>query len=118
MDPPLKSHSAYKQYRSSPVATRGFCGDCGSALTFSWDSQPEQFEIWLGSLDEKWVIGDKVAGSEKETAHGTVFERRGGIIKELYGNAHNIFFENAIVGMTDKLPGKRFLTRSQDGDEL
>ncbi|KAK5289088.1 hypothetical protein LTR16_003151, partial [Cryomyces antarcticus] len=115
MNLPLESHSAYKQYRSSPGAPRGFWSDCGSALTFSWDSQPERFEVWLGSLDEKWVIGDKVAGTEKETTYGRVVEHRGGIIKELYGNADNIFFENAIVGMTDKLPSKKFLTRPQDG---
>jgi hypothetical protein len=44
--------SAPKQYRSSPVARRGFCAECGSPLTFQFDAHPERIELNLGGFDE------------------------------------------------------------------
>jgi hypothetical protein len=41
-----------KQYRSSPVAHRGFCAECGSPLTFQFDKNPERFSLTLGSFDD------------------------------------------------------------------
>lgn len=37
-------------YRSSSIATRGFCGRCGTPLTFTYDESDET-NIALGSLD-------------------------------------------------------------------
>jgi hypothetical protein len=55
-------------YRSSEIAARGFCGRCGSPITFVYDADPD--EIWLsaGSLDDadavrpkaNWHLPDKV----------------------------------------------------------
>jgi hypothetical protein len=50
-----------KIYRSSPEATRGHCGNCGSPLTFVFDSDPETIWLTLGSFDE--------AGLLRPTAH-------------------------------------------------
>ena len=37
-------------FRSSSIATRGFCGQCGTPLTFAYDASDET-NIALGSLD-------------------------------------------------------------------
>jgi len=62
------SGAAPAAYRSSKIAVRGFCGRCGSPLTFAYDAEPG--EIWLaaGSLDDaeavrpgaNWHLPDKV----------------------------------------------------------
>ena len=38
------------QYQETALAKRGFCKNCGSSLTFSYDNQPSLF-ILAGSLD-------------------------------------------------------------------
>lgn len=40
-----------KDYRSSRIATRGFCAACGTPLTFIYDAEPEQVAVTIGSLD-------------------------------------------------------------------
>ena len=46
-----------RRYRSSPIATRTFCADCGSPLAFAYDTG---VDLWvaLGSLDhpEDWPM--------------------------------------------------------------
>lgn len=46
----LTEERGLKWFASSPVARRGFCGDCGSALF--WDDQGEEISINAGSLDQ------------------------------------------------------------------
>jgi hypothetical protein len=41
-----------RDYRSSPVARRGFCAACGTPLTFQFDQNPERLSLTLGSFDE------------------------------------------------------------------
>ncbi len=41
-----------RTYRSSPVASRTFCGDCGSNLQFLHDSFPDTVWFTLGTLDD------------------------------------------------------------------
>lgn len=38
-------------FRSSSVATRGFCARCGTPLTFQYDSRPNSIDVAAGSLD-------------------------------------------------------------------
>lgn len=45
----LTADSALKWYRSSEIAERGFCADCGSPLF--WDDGGEEISINAGSLD-------------------------------------------------------------------
>ncbi len=48
-----------KLYRSTAIAERGFCSDCGSSLTFRYlealgenvESGPDQYWIGIGTLD-------------------------------------------------------------------
>ena len=40
-----------RQFASSSKAERTFCGDCGTALTFRFNAQPNFTDVTLGSLD-------------------------------------------------------------------
>jgi hypothetical protein len=43
---------APKIYKSSSFASRGFCPDCGSQLTFQFDKRPEDISFNVGCLDD------------------------------------------------------------------
>ena len=43
-------------YASSNVATRGFCRDCGTPLTFAYNDK-DRIEVTTGSLDDPWSVG-------------------------------------------------------------
>ncbi len=55
-------------YRSSEIAERGFCGRCGSPITFVYLSEPEEIWFSAGSLDDpgalrptaNWYLPDKL----------------------------------------------------------
>lgn len=59
---------ALKGYRSSDDAVRSHCAECGSPLTFVFDSDPDSVWVTVGSLDEPndvpptedWFVNDKV----------------------------------------------------------
>ena len=40
-----------ERYRSSPIAVRGFCGACGTPLTYEGDDSPDM-DLTVGSFDE------------------------------------------------------------------
>ena len=46
----LTSDRSLKWFRSSPVARRGFCADCGSAMF--WDDGSDEISINAGNLDQ------------------------------------------------------------------
>lgn len=56
------------EYRSSPDASRGFCANCGGALSFFYHVEPEKIWLTLGSFDdpaahrpaEDWYAGVKL----------------------------------------------------------
>jgi hypothetical protein len=39
-------------YRSSPAVVRTFCSTCGTPLTYSHDSWPEEIALTIGSIDQ------------------------------------------------------------------
>ena len=39
-------------FRSSPPVTRGFCGACGTPLTYANDSRPGEIDVTTVSLDD------------------------------------------------------------------
>lgn len=41
-------------YRSSPIAHRGFCRDCGTPLTFEFLEPDETIDLTVGSFDEPY----------------------------------------------------------------
>jgi hypothetical protein len=40
-----------KRYRSSSIAWRGFCGECGSPIYYQSEGKPEYYVLSVGSLD-------------------------------------------------------------------
>lgn len=38
--------------RSSPIAERGFCSECGSPLTLAYDASPHEIALQVGSFDD------------------------------------------------------------------
>jgi hypothetical protein len=43
---------APERYRSSPIAQRGFCRECGTPLTFEFLSPDETMDLTVGSFDQ------------------------------------------------------------------
>ncbi|KAH8810838.1 Mss4-like protein [Xylogone sp. PMI_703] len=120
ISPDLKSFATYREYNSATKRFRGFCGQCGSPLIWRSEDNTETLDLYLGTIDERWLVGAKVAGSEKETEFGTAVERRGGIGKQLATpNQFQFWYENAIKGVTDILEGgQKYLKESTDGNPL
>lgn len=50
------SGAAPTQYESSPGAQRGFCGRCGTQISFSADYLPGFIDITIGSLDDPALV--------------------------------------------------------------
>lgn len=40
------------RYRSSAQVTRGFCGACGTALTYQHDDLPHEIDVTIATLDD------------------------------------------------------------------
>ncbi len=45
-------HGTLAAYRSSPGVTRGFCGTCGSPLSYRHDVRPDEVDILTCTLDD------------------------------------------------------------------
>lgn len=53
-------------FRSSSSATRGFCAQCGTPLSFQYDKKPGSIDVSLGSLDRPGdVTPSVVMGTER-----------------------------------------------------
>ncbi|KAI9696330.1 MAG: hypothetical protein M1820_008172 [Bogoriella megaspora] len=113
--PPLSTSASYKEYDSSSNVYRSFCSSCGCSLTFNYKDKPEETDLYVGTLDEECLVGKKIPGSEKDTEHGVVTQREGGIGKECFESGVNFYCENAIHGITDLGPGHKFYKMDQDG---
>jgi hypothetical protein len=102
-------------YKSSDKAERGFCSNCGSSLTFQFLETPDKVEIFIGSIDEEWLCGRKV-GEKDEGEFGKVAVREEPILNlcstELSGS---IWVENAVPGVTDRVPGPKWWRERADG---
>ena len=48
------TRGAPKEFASSNLATRGFCGDCGTPLTYRWQDGP--YELAIGAFDDPTTI--------------------------------------------------------------
>ena len=99
------------EFHSSAHGRRSFCGTCGSALSWRHDECPQEIEILIGTIDEKWLIGDRTERVKSEDLANVgvwdkVLQEEGDIGKDLSYPAHgNYFFRNAIKGVTDKKMG-------------
>ena len=84
-------------------------------MTFNEKDRPEETNLYLGTLDEEYLIGARIPGSEKETEYGSTFQRHGGLEKEAFGYGDQFYLENAITGTTDRIPGQKFLKTNKEG---
>ena len=96
----------YAEYSSSSGVYRGFCNNCGSTLLWRCDKEPEEVGITTGTLDEKWLIGEKT-GSD-----GPHQVREGLDVGKAPCDpvAGHLWFGNAVQGVTDQVTvGKKYL---------
>ena len=63
--------------------------------------------LFMGTIDEKHLVGLKVEGSEEQTELGVKFKYDGGLAKDLctFKMGH-LFWNNAIPGVTDHEVGE------------
>ncbi|KAF9892612.1 hypothetical protein FE257_001014 [Aspergillus nanangensis] len=116
ISPPLSSFPTYQEYESSPRRYRGSCGKCSSPLTWRSEEKPHSFDLFLGTIDEKWLVGERVEGTERNTPHGVTVERQGGLSRELcIPPADNCYYENTIPGVADMLPGGQKFLAAHEG---
>ncbi|KAJ4269710.1 hypothetical protein NW762_001378 [Fusarium torreyae] len=99
LTPPLSTFSSFKEYISSPGRFRGFCGDCGTSIAWRSADYTPIFDLYLGTVDEKYLVGDSAVAKTLATPNGTQY-----------------WLQNAIHGVTDKLKGgKKHLQEGPDG---
>ena len=93
--------STLTKYNSTSNVYRGFCNRCGSTLTWRHTQRPDVTEIAPGSIDERWLIGDRgVAGNfiSDKPGYGLLLgEPKGGVY----------WCENDMKGLTDRVGEKR-----------
>lgn len=105
----MENNQSYQIYHSGPNTYRGFCGTCGSALTFNDQREPDMVEINVGSFDEEVLCGKRDEAHAWEDEYGRHVPRIDGVGKELCYPRYHIFMENAIPGVTDDFPGTKYL---------
>jgi hypothetical protein len=85
-------------------------------LTSNDKSTPDIVEISLGAFDEDVLCGKRDEEKAWEDKYGRHVPRTGGVGKELCYPQYHIYWENAIPGVTDDFPGKKFLQDSAKGE--
>ncbi|KAI9802395.1 MAG: hypothetical protein M1825_002777 [Sarcosagium campestre] len=116
-----KPSASFQEYNSSPGCYRGFCRNCGSTLTWRGENSPDergQIELHTGSLDEQYLVDTTASAGQGDAKKGGV-SKNGGWGVDLAGrNAYNVYFQNAIRGVTDGsiTNGKRFVESSTGGE--
>ncbi|KAL5597527.1 hypothetical protein FOBRF1_011320 [Fusarium oxysporum] len=99
ISPALGTFASFKEYMSSPGRFRGFCGDCGTSLAWRSADYTPIFGLYLGTLDEKYLVGDGVVAKTLATPNGTQY-----------------WMQNSIHGVTDVLKGgKKYSEEGPDG---
>lgn len=101
--PQLRIYETYEEYESSPRRFRGFCRRCGTSLIWRSEDDERTLDVFLGTLDEKWLIQteDCKVGESLARPNGTQF-----------------WMENAIPGVTDHLKGGKEYPQEGPDDRL
>lgn len=120
ISPDLEALDILSKYDSSAGCSRAFCTKCGSSIAWFKDELPEDLIIFVGSIDEEFLLGKVLEGTIKETEHGTEFQRGPAYGKVLTDatTAGNIYWQNAIPNVTDGLHGPKFLQQWVDRTPL
>lgn len=77
---------------------------------------PDDVIIFVGTIDEEFLMGKEITDTIKETEYGKEFKRspaQGKVFTDS-SSAGNLFWQNAIPGITDGLPGPKFLQHFVD----
>jgi hypothetical protein len=83
----------YKEYESSAGGHRSFCSACGSGLTWRLDYVPDMLVVFLGTVDEEYLLGKKLEEGKFD----------GGLMKELTDmHLGHLFWDNRVAGVTDQ----------------
>lgn len=111
VSPDWKTFQTFAEHQSSPGITRCFCSKCGSSVAWFSDDLPEDLIIFVGTIDEEFLMGKVLEDTIKDTEHGKEFKNGPGHAKTLTdpSSAGNLYWQNAIPGITDNLPGPKFL---------
>ncbi|CAG9990045.1 unnamed protein product [Clonostachys byssicola] len=89
LTPEFSTFDTFREYESSVGVFRGFCIACGSSLSWRSLSFPDVVDIFIGTLDEKWLT---------ENAYGTA--------KILATpNGFQAWLRHAIADVTNRLEG-------------
>lgn len=109
--PLFESFSTFTLYDSSPGTQRAFCSKCGGGVAWFNEYIPEDVIIFVGTIDEEYLLGKPIENTIKEDEHGSTFEREGGLAKVLTDSstAGNLYWHDAIPGKTDHFDGPKFL---------
>ena len=114
-----KSPECFREYSASKGAYRGFCSTCSGPISWRSDSTPDEIEVFVGSIDEEILIGDRTQRvssqhlAEKGAWEKTLEEEKEGPVGTMLcvpANG-NFYFRNAIKSVTDVAigGGKRFV---------
>ncbi|KAF2469337.1 uncharacterized protein BDR25DRAFT_288853 [Lindgomyces ingoldianus] len=99
---PYTFHShfpTYTEFQSSSNRFRGFCSKCGSSLIWRSQDNPKTLDLFLGTVDQKWLVEEKEVGKALATP-----------------NQYQIWCENAVKDVTDLVKtGRRFLREDDEG---
>ena len=96
----------YAEYSSSPGVYRGFCNKCGSTILWRCEKEPEEVGITTGTVDEKWLIGEKTGSDGPHQAREGLDVGKA-LCQPVAGH---LWFGNAVQGVTDQVTvGKKFL---------
>jgi hypothetical protein len=108
VSPPLSASPSYREFSSSPDRYRGFCGQCGTSLTWRSDreGEAEKCDLSLGTIDEQWLIDIGERGADTE-----------GLGRVLCTPSSAQYWRcHAIEGVTDYPPGgTMYLAGKDDG---
>lgn len=117
----------FQEFSSSAQGRRGFCTKCGSALTWRNVEQPEELELFVGTIDEIFLIGDRTSRvtseslarpgkwtNVKQSEHEDGRTRLGQDLCIPKGG--NFFVRNAVAGVTDQpVEGVQYVEDTKKG---
>ncbi|KAL8843524.1 MAG: hypothetical protein Q9170_000028 [Blastenia crenularia] len=121
-----KAAEPYKEFSSSKGVYRGFCSSCGTAFVWRSEETDDEIELFIGTIDEKWLIGDRTekVSSQSLTDKGTLEKvldaDEGALGREICTpETGQMYIRNAIKGATDaRLVGTRYVEVSQAKMEI
>ncbi|KAL9006637.1 MAG: hypothetical protein Q9188_000597 [Gyalolechia gomerana] len=122
----FKAAEPYKEFSSSKGVYRGFCSSCGTAFSWRSEETADEIELFIGTIDEKWLIGNRTEQvssqslTDEKTFEEVLSADEGALGRDICTPAAGqMYLRNAVKGATDvRLAGKRFVEVSQAKMEI